>query len=129
MRLGYVILYVPDVAQTVAFYEAAFGLPRRFVHDSGTYAEMETGATALAFAAETLVEGSGLDFVRSRPDKAAAGAEVGLVVDDVAARYQAAVNAGAVAVTPPTRKPWGQTVSYVRDLNGFLVEICSAVGA
>ncbi|MFZ4808836.1 MAG: VOC family protein [Hyphomicrobiaceae bacterium] len=127
MRLGYVILYVPDVARTVAFYEAAFGLTRRFVHDSGTYAEMETGATALAFAAESLSDSSGLVFARNRPDGLAAGAEVGLVTDDVAGRYQTAIDAGAVAVTPPTRKPWGQTVSYVRDLNGFLVEICSPV--
>jgi hypothetical protein len=29
---------------------------------------------------------------------------------------------------PPTVKPWGQTVSYVRDLDGFLVEICSPMG-
>ena len=35
MRLGYVILYVPDVAAAVEFYERAFGLSRRFVHESG----------------------------------------------------------------------------------------------
>ena len=49
MKLGYVIVYVADVAATVAFYERAFSLKRRFVHESGQYAEMETGATALAF--------------------------------------------------------------------------------
>jgi hypothetical protein len=27
--------------------------------------------------------------------------------------------------TKPKQKPWGQTVGYVHDLNGFLVEICS----
>jgi catechol 2,3-dioxygenase-like lactoylglutathione lyase family enzyme len=50
MRLGFVTLYVPDMAATVEFNEHAFGLSRRFVHESGRYAEMETGATALAFA-------------------------------------------------------------------------------
>ena len=49
MQLGYVILYVPDVTAAVSFYEAAFGLSPRFIHESGQYAEMETGATALAF--------------------------------------------------------------------------------
>ncbi len=38
------------------------------------------------------------------------------------------VAAGAVAVAPPAHKPWGQTVSYVRDLNGVLVEIATEVG-
>ncbi len=41
MKLGYVILHVPDVALAVAFYERAFGLVRRLIHDSGQYAEME----------------------------------------------------------------------------------------
>jgi lactoylglutathione lyase len=27
----------------------------------------------------------------------------------------------------PKKKPWGQTVAYVRDLDGFLVEICTSV--
>jgi lactoylglutathione lyase len=75
VRLGYVIQYVPDVAATVAFYEAAFGLERRFLHESGTYAEMETGATALAFASEALPEGGGVRFRRTRPDGEPPGAE------------------------------------------------------
>ncbi len=55
MRLGYVILSVPDVAARLAFYGRAFGLAPRFVHDSGQDAELETGGTALAFAEETFV--------------------------------------------------------------------------
>ena len=51
MRLGYVIIYVSDLEATVVFYEKAFGIARRFIHESG-YAEMDTGATALAFATE-----------------------------------------------------------------------------
>ena len=68
MRLGYIILYVADVAKTVAFYERAFGLERRFVHESGTYAEMETGATAFAFAEEAVVAAQGQRFQPCRLD-------------------------------------------------------------
>lgn len=128
MRLGYVIHYVPDVAATVAFYEAAFGLAVRFVHDSGTYAEMETGATALAFAAESLIEDQGATFRRTRPGEAPPGMEIALVSDDVRGAFATAVAAGAVPLMPPREKPWGQTVGYVRDLNGALVEICSPMG-
>jgi lactoylglutathione lyase len=126
MKLGYVILYVPDVAGAVTFYETAFGLARRFVHESGAYAELETGATALAFASEEMVADSH-GFRRNRPQDEAAGAEVGLVTDDVAASYRRAIKAGATPLVEPTTKPCGQVVSYVRDLNGFIVEICSAV--
>ncbi len=45
MRLGYVIFYVRDVSETVQFYQKAFGLTCRFTHESGAYAEMETGQT------------------------------------------------------------------------------------
>ena len=88
MRLGYVIHYVPDVAATVAFYEAAFGLERRFLHESGTYAEMETGATALAFASEALPEGGGVAFRRTRPDGDPPGTEIGLVTPGVGDAYE-----------------------------------------
>jgi catechol 2,3-dioxygenase-like lactoylglutathione lyase family enzyme len=125
-KLAYVILYVPDVAQAVAFYERAFGLTPRFVHESGTYAEMETGATALAFADETSTPNHGA-FLPNRADQKAAGAEVGLVVDNVRAAYEQALAQGAKPCIAPEQKPWGQTVSYVHDLNGFLVELCSAV--
>ena len=124
MKLGYIILYVPDVPAAVAFYERAFGLKNRMMVEN-QYAEMETGATALAFVDETFVAAFLAPFHRNRPGDAAAGVEVALVSDDVAAAFKAAVAAGAVAVLQPMQKPWGQTVSYVRDLNGCLVEICS----
>jgi lactoylglutathione lyase len=129
MRLGYIIVYVPDVPAALDFYERAFGLERRFLHESNTYGEMETGGTALAFAAESLVALNGITARPNRRSDPPAAAEIGLVTEDVAAAYRKAVSAGAAAYQEPTEKPWGQTVGYVRDINGFLVEICSPMGA
>lgn len=126
IKLGYVIIYVPDVERAMAFYEQAFGLPRRFLHESGQYGEMETGTTALAFAEETITTMCHV-FEPNRPANKAAGAEVALVVPDVKSAFRRAIEAGATVTVEPTQKPWGQTISYVRDLNGFLVEICSEV--
>jgi len=128
MKLGYAILYVPDVAAAVEFYEKCFSLRRRFVHESGQYAEMETGATALAFAAETLVQANGVAFVPNARAGKPAGIEIGLVSDDPRSAYAHALANGALGVKPVEAKPWGQLVGYVRDLNGCLVEICSPVG-
>lgn len=122
MHLGYVIFYVSDVAKTVSFYERAFGLKRRFVHESGTYAEMKTGATALAFVDQSLINFS---FQSASKDGPPFGQEIGLVTVDVEAAYTHALSAGALSQQEPKQKPWGQTVAYVRDLNGFLVELCS----
>lgn len=128
MRLGYVILYVPDVAEAVAFYERAFALERRFVHESGQFAEMETGQTALAFVSEELAQSTCGEFSANRPTGSPAGIEVAFVSDDVSEAFERAVAAGAVSTVAPVEKPWGQTVAYVRDLNGCLVEICSPMG-
>src|SRR5947209_12626919 len=56
--LGYTILYVKDVPASLAFYEQAFGLSRRFLHDEDgkAYGELETGAARLAFASLPLVQ-------------------------------------------------------------------------
>lgn len=126
IKFSYTILYVQDVPQAVAFYEQAFGLQSRFIHESHQYAEMETGATALAFAANELAQ-SNLPAGFQVNSRAAlpAGIEIGLVSDDVPTAFAQAVAAGAIAVTAPKVKPWGQTVAYVRDLDGILVEICS----
>ncbi len=47
-KLGYVILYVKDVLRSIAFYEEAFGLKRRFVHEAGLYVEMDTGGPTVS---------------------------------------------------------------------------------
>jgi lactoylglutathione lyase len=129
MRLGYIIVYVVDVPATLGFYERAFGLARRFLHESNMYGELETGGVVLAFAAEAMVEHNGISARINRPDDIPAGAEIGLVADDVAIAYRKAVDQGATAYKQPVVKPWGQTVGYVRDNNGFLVEICSPMGS
>ncbi len=126
MKFGYVLLYVADINKTVAFYESAFGLKRRMVHES-RYAEMDTGATTLAFAAHAAADGMGVEYRRTNPDSPPPAFEIALVSDDVSVAYQRAVSAGATPIAPPKEKPWGQTVAYVRELDGFLVELCSPV--
>ncbi len=126
MKLGYTIVYVQDVAATVTFYEAAFGLERRFLHESGTYAEMETGDTALAFVSQeqalSVLPGGFQALDAKQPP---VGMEIALVTADVPAAFTRAVEVGAVPVLEPVEKPWGQVVAYVRDLDGTLVEIAS----
>jgi len=128
VKLAYIIHYVRDVPATLDFYERAFGLSRRFLHESNTYGELETGATALAFVTEEVAASHGFGFTAVRPEGAAPGTEIGLVVEDVGFAYARALGAGAIAMSAPAAKPWGQGVAYVRDPNGFLVELCTAMG-
>jgi lactoylglutathione lyase len=129
MKLGYTIIYVEDVLGTVVFYETAFGLNRRFIHESNLYAEMDTGETTLAFAGNEAAEMNGLAIVPNVAANTAAGWEICFLTDDVERDFERAVSHGCSTVSHPSEKPWGQTVSYVRDLNGCLVEIASPVSS
>jgi lactoylglutathione lyase len=126
MQFGYTILYVEDVRQSVAFYEKAFGLKVGFLHESGDFGQMDTGATALAFSSRRLM--SELGKHPARPDAAHPSGEIAFVTADVPAALARATAAGATLVQAPADMPWGQTVAYVADPDGFLVELCTPVG-
>ena len=126
MTFAYAILYVADVARSLEFYERAFGFTRRFLHESGTYGELETGTTTLSFASLALAEGNFPGGVTpSSREARPAASELAFATGDVAAAFAKAVEAGAFAAAAPKQKPWGQTVAWVRDLDGHLVELCS----
>jgi uncharacterized glyoxalase superfamily protein PhnB len=128
VKFSYTILYVEDVSRAIAFYEKAFGLKQRFMHESKQYAEMETGEIALAFAANDLAKlNLPQGFQENSRANLPAGIEVGFVADDVLAAFTRAVEAGALAVVEPQIKPWGQTVAYIRDLDGILIELASPI--
>lgn len=120
-KLKYVILYVDNLDRTLTFYTKAFGFKEKVRH--GGYAELSTGATTLAFAErEFVAEHTGMKLKKS-----AGGCEIALVVPLAAvdAQFDKAVKCGGVSVVKPRAQPWGQTVSYVSDPDGHLIEICS----
>lgn len=130
MQLRWAIVYVRDVEASAAFYERAFGLGLRFITETKEYAEMETGATALGLASTHMAATNFPEPIRENDPKAAPAAfEIGFEVEDVAAAYARAVEAGATPLAEPVGKPWGQTVAYLRDPDGILVELGSAMPA
>lgn len=129
MQFRWAIVYVRDVEASVAFYERAFGVGLRFAAPGGEYAELETGDTALGLASNAMAATNFAPPIRQNdPALPPAGYEIGFEVDDVAAAYAHAVEAGATPLAEPVEKPWGQTVAYVRDPDGIIVELGSPTG-
>jgi lactoylglutathione lyase len=127
-RFAYTIVYVPDVARSVAFYQTVFGCAVRFMHESGQYAELDTGEVTLAFAGEALADlNLPAGYQRQSADRAPFGMELAFLTDEVDAAVGAAVQAGGQVLSPATEKPWGQVVAYVRDPDGVLLEIATPV--
>lgn len=129
MKLTYTILYVNNVSKSVAFYEKAFGIKNRFIHESGDYAEMDTGQVTLAFCAHNLAK----DIVRQNYLKASQnqliGSQISFEPDNLQEAYATALENGAKSIVPPETKPWGWESAVLMDLDGHIVEIAREIDA
>jgi lactoylglutathione lyase len=126
IKFTYTILYVKDVTKTITFYEKAFGFKRKFIAPGNEYGELNTGDTTLSFAAISLAKTNlSKGFIESSAEEKPFGIEIGFTTDNVEQVYNEAIKAGAISVEKMKTKPWGQQVAYVKDLDGFLIEICT----
>jgi lactoylglutathione lyase len=125
-RLGWIIIYVPDVVAALDFYERAFGLCRTFVNPPADFGQLDTGQTALAFASRARAEHEiGGTYQRPDPGAIPFNVEICLVFDDPVVAFRHAVTTGCAPVVEPAPKPHGQTTGFVRDPWGTLIEIAS----
>ena len=115
-----VIVFVEDVARSLAFYERVLGAELDHFDADGSYGELRSG---IGFAAHEHVEKHlDLSFHRNEPAGLPSGFELDLAVDDVDAVFARATEAGATAVWEPRDKPWGRS-AVIRDLDGVFVHL------
>lgn len=126
IKFAYTILYVSDVKKTAQFYSKIFDFEVRFIAPGDEYAELNSGTTTLSFAALPLAKSNLSDgFQESDLKNKPFGIELGFTTVDVQALVDKALAAGATLLEEPKEKPWGQMVAYIRDLDGFLIEVCT----
>jgi lactoylglutathione lyase len=125
MKLSYVIIYVDDAVKATEFYQKAFGLKIRFIHESNMYAEMDSGETVLAFANNEMLNiNVNIEALKGVKNCF----EIAFSTNDVKKDFDKAIQNGAKELKKPETKPWGQTVAYVQDLFGTIIEICTPIG-
>lgn len=128
MQYGYTILYVSSVEKTLEFYHKAFGFKIKFIHESKTYGELDTGATKLAFASHELGNTNlNAEYLPGNLDNKPFGFELAFVTEDVNAAFEKAIASGAISLKYPEEKPWGQVVGYVRAIDGSIIELCTPI--
>ncbi len=125
MQFAKTIVYVADVAESLAFFEKAFGLKTRFIEDAG-YGEVDTGDTILAFATLKTGDYNLPDgYTATPPQSNQVTFEIALVTDSVEEAFKRAVAAGAEVLQEPTTQPSGQVVSFLRCPDGTFVNLSS----
>jgi lactoylglutathione lyase len=129
IKFAYTILYVKDVENSISFYEKVFGFKRKFIAPGNEYGELDTGSTTLSFAAINLAKTNlSKGFMQSHKSDKPFGIEIGFTTDDVEGFFNSAIKHGASEEEKAKTKPWGQVVAYIRDPDGFLIEICTPMG-
>lgn len=128
MKYGYTIFYVKSVVETIEFYEKVFGFHRKFITPEGDYGELLSGETTISFASLELGKANfKKEFEPVSITKKPIGIEMAFVTEDIENDFRKAANAGAVVFEKIVEKPWGQKVGYLRDNNGFLIELCTPI--
>lgn len=126
MKFAYTILYVENVAHTLSFYTDAFGFQRKFLTPEGDYGELISGETTIAFGSLALGASNFKQGITALDPMAnPVAAELAFTTTQIETDFQRALDAGATLFEPVVQKPWGQQVGYLRDINGFLIEICT----
>ena len=126
MKYTHTLLYVADVAKTIDFYTKAFGFPAKFTTPEGDYGEINTGNVTIGFVSYELADSNlKKGFQKSAILEKPFGIELTFTSENIKEDFAKAIKAGAIEVEPLTEKIWGQTIGYLRDINGFLIEIGS----
>ena len=126
MKYAYTILYVHNVEETLAFYQKAFGFEKRMITPEKDYGELKSGETTIAFASLALGASNFKSGFKSiSKSEQPFGVEIVFVTENIESDFAHAIEMGAIEYEPIVSKPWGQKVGYLRDINGFLIEICT----
>lgn len=120
LKFATVVIYTDDVLATVEFYRRVTGLEPTYYDEEIGFAQLgEDQAVAIAsHEAGMLMIADG--YIQARSERVR-GTELAFWTSDVAAAFQVAVEAGAIALTPPRVMPWGQTVAYVQAPEGTVL--------
>ncbi|WP_207933224.1 VOC family protein [Actinomadura sp. GC306] len=114
------ILYVRDLAASIAFYRDVLGLAFKF-EDAG-YAEFATETTRFA-----LYEQRRADWLTNTRTTPGPAAEVVFMVENVDTEAERLRALGAEILSGPADRPWGHRTLHVADPDGFIVELAQDI--
>ncbi len=118
------ILAVAEVEPSVAFYRDLLGFAVEALYDDPPYATLSRAGMRLSLAEQghPAEDRPGVAMV-APPDPSRAAVVLVLEVADCLAVHERLAAAGADVLAPPYSPPWGGHRFFVRDPDGYLVEV------
>jgi catechol 2,3-dioxygenase-like lactoylglutathione lyase family enzyme len=115
MRIGYVWVFVTDLAAARTFYAQTLGLDMLW--------EYENKAIGFDLGPVLIVED--VSSEEDREDRNLAGRYVGcsIEVDDIKAKYSELVAKGVHFTAPPEKQEWGGTLAHFQDPAGNVLTL------
>ena len=115
-KLDYIIVYVSDMERSTAFYRDVLGLSMKFTSPGWT--EFSTGTTTIA------LHTTGDQKLPPSQGRPPAGlAQLGFVVDDLAATYEALKAQDVFFSLPPNKQTSGVTLAVLHDPDGLGISL------
>ena len=120
--LALVILAVPDLPASRAFYDRAFGWTATV--ETPVYVEytLPGGMRVGLYEREGFGRNTGAVPVRV-PDGALAPVELYVAVDDVGGALERVLAAGGRLLDPAAERDWGEVVAYAADPDGTVLAL------
>lgn len=108
---SHAMIFVSDMARSIAFYRDVLGLPVRF--ESPEWTEFDTPGSTLALHLADDARPAG-----PPPNTAAGGCQLGFTVDDLDAFHQEMVARGVPCLQPPEVEDFGGRLAGYTDPDG-----------
>lgn len=124
------VIYVPGSAKAVLdFYVTAYGLELKHYDEAFDFGELNVGESSIVIANHSAGEFMVGESYSMSGDGNPQNVEIAFTSDDVESSFQKAVENGCEALCSPKEMPWGQTVAYVKSIEGTLVGFLSKLPA
>lgn len=118
-----VVLAVRDVERSLAFYRDVLGFELEALYDDPPYAILVRAGVRLSLAEEGHEAPDHDVRLQAPTDRSTAQALLVLEVDDARAALREVEAAGAELEAPLYSPPWGGHRFFLRDPDGWLVEV------
>jgi lactoylglutathione lyase len=120
-KLDYVVVYVSDMQRSVAFYRDVLGLPMKFTSPGWT--EFVAGSTTLALHGAGIAPSASASAAEQQSLPPSGQAQLGFIVDDLQAAYEALVAKDVHFSLPPKKQNSGAFLAVFHDPDGLGITI------